>query len=379
MKAAAIIVAAGRGERAGRQVPKQLVRLAGRPLLMWSLETFTRHPDIMAVVLVAPAGEDAVYAGQFPAASRCVAGAETRSGSVRAGLRALSDLADITHVLIHDAARPGVDHDTIDRLLEALKAADGVAPALPVVDALKRETDGSLQNVVREGLWRVQTPQGFDIEVIRRALENAPEDVVDDLAAVERLGARLKLVEGSARLAKITFPEDFDRMSRLLAPPALPRVGTGFDVHAFGPGEAVTLCGVTIPYARTLKGHSDADVAWHALTDAILGALALGDIGDHFPPSDPQWRGAPSSLFLKRAGELAAEHAHRISQCDITLICEAPKIKPHRAAMRARTAEVLGIDATSVSIKATTTEGLGFAGRGEGIAAQAIAVLAPLP
>ena len=376
MKSVAILVAAGRGERAGADVPKQLRQLGGRTLLEWSLEVFHRHTRIAATVLVVPAGDEASYSARFPTADACVAGGETRAQSVRAGFNAASGFAGTTHVLIHDAARPGLNGSVIDDLLKALEDHDGAAPALPVVDALKRETDTGIETVPRNDLYRVQTPQAFRLDLIREAHDRAGDDLVDDLAAIERMGATIKLTAGSERLAKVTYAEDFSRMAKLLNT-ATPRIGTGFDVHAFGPGEAITLCGVTIPHDRGLKGHSDADVAWHALTDAILGAMALGDIGDHFPPSDPQWRGAPSHLFLKAAADLAAERGYMLSNCDLTLICEAPKIKPHREDMRQQTAELLGLELDAVSVKATTTEQLGFTGRGEGIAAQAVAVLSP--
>ncbi len=375
MKTAAIIVAAGSGQRAGGGVAKQLRPLMGRPMLSWSLSVFMAHPDICDTVLVVPAGQAEAFAG-FKA-GQVVAGGETRTGSVLAGLGALAD-SDVSHVLIHDAARPGLTREIIDTLLAALESSDAAAPALPLVDALKRRSDGRLATLPREGLFRVQTPQAFRRDLIETALNSAPADLVDDLEAVEALGTPVTLVPGAARLAKVTYPEDFAFVSQLLSAPAPPRIGKGFDVHAFGPGEHVTLCGVKIPYEKSLAGHSDADVGWHALTDAILGAAALGDIGDHFPPSEPKWKGADSAIFLSQAVRLAERAGYRLSSCDITLICEAPKIKPHREAMRMRTADVTGLDLAQVSVKATTTEGLGFAGRGEGIAAEAIAVLSAL-
>jgi 2-C-methyl-D-erythritol 4-phosphate cytidylyltransferase/2-C-methyl-D-erythritol 2,4-cyclodiphosphate synthase len=267
----------------------------------------------------------------------------------------------------------------ITSLLAALATADAVAPALPVSDALKALKDGKLVTVPRDGLSRVQTPQAFRLGAIRKALDMAPADLVDDLAAMEAMGVRVKLVPGDERLHKITFPEDFDMVANLLSPSSsVPRVGKGFDVHAFEPGDHVTLCGVAIPHDGKLKGHSDADAAWHALTDAILGAVALGDIGDHFPPSDDRWKNADSAIFLQESVRLAEAEGYAVSSCDITIICEAPKVKPHRDAMRQRTADLLGLPLQAVSVKATTTEGLGFAGRREGIAAEAIAVLVPL-
>ncbi len=378
MQIAAIVVAGGRGQRAGGGVAKQLRPLLGRPMLSWSVDCFARHRQIGPVVLVCPAGDAPAFAGFCPPADIIVEGGETRTGSVLAGLRAL-DPAQISHVMIHDAARPGLDKITIDRLAEALGSHDAAAPALPLVDALKRRTDGRLVNVPRDGLYRVQTPQAFRLATILDALEAAPASLVDDLEAVEARGVDVALVDGAARLAKVTFPEDFAYMQQLMGHSGAPRIGKGFDVHAFAPGSALTLCGVTLAHDRTLAGHSDADVGWHALTDAVLGAAALGDLGDHFPPSDPQWKGADSAIFLSHAIALASAQGLRLTSCDITLICEAPKVKPHREAMRARTSEITGLALEAVSIKATTTEGLGFAGRREGIAAEAIAVMMETP
>jgi 2-C-methyl-D-erythritol 4-phosphate cytidylyltransferase/2-C-methyl-D-erythritol 2,4-cyclodiphosphate synthase len=374
VRIAALIVAGGQGLRAGADAPKQWRTLLGRRVIDWSIDTFSRHAEITDIVVVA--SEELALPAPHQRFVRAEPGA-TRTFSVLSGLAALA-LPDDAKVLIHDAARPGLDAATISALIEALDHAAAAAPALPVSDALKAERNGILTNVERSGLFRVQTPQAFRFGAIRRALINGGPDLVDDLAAIEAAGARVQLIAGSARLSKITYPEDFDMLARLLAPTGVARVGKGFDVHAFEPGDHVTLCGVHIPHSAKLKGHSDADAAWHALTDAILGAVALGDIGDHFPPSDPRWKNADSALFLKHAQDLAAARGYRIDSCDITVICEAPKVKPHREAMRARTAELLGLPVDAISVKATTTEGLGFTGRREGIAAEAIAVLAPL-
>jgi 2-C-methyl-D-erythritol 4-phosphate cytidylyltransferase/2-C-methyl-D-erythritol 2,4-cyclodiphosphate synthase len=291
---------------------------------------------------------------------------------VRAGLEALRS-SPPEAVLIHDAARPGLSPGVIQTLIEALQHFDGAAPALAVIDALKR-VDGNLvtDDVARGDLRRVQTPQAFRYEAIARAYAALAPDasLEDDLAVARAAGLRLTLIPGDSRLNKVTLPEDFEAIARVLAPSA-PLIGSGFDAHRFGPGDFVTLCGVRIDHTHGLIGHSDADAPWHALTDAILGALGLGDIGDHFPPSDIRWRGADSEIFLRHALKLAAEAGAIISNADITLLCEAPKIKPHREAMRERTAAVLGIPLARVSVKATTTEGLGFLGRGEGLAAQA--------
>ena len=372
--AAAIIVAGGKGSRSGRAAPKQYERLLGRQVLDWSIEAFRAHPGVGPIVVVTPADSAPDEWGKGVVS---VTGGATRTQSVRNGLAAL-DLPSDTPVLIHDAARPGLSQDMITSLLAALDRTDAVAPALPVSDALKALKDGQMVTVPRDGLSRVQTPQAFRLGAIRKALDAAAADLVDDLAAMEATGARVELISGDERLHKITFPEDFDMVARLLSPSvSVPRVGKGFDVHAFEPGDHVTLCGVAIPHDRKLKGHSDADAAWHALTDAILGAVALGDIGDHFPPSDDRWKNADSAIFLKESVRLAEAEGYALASCDITVICEAPKVKPHREAMRQRTAELLCLPLQAVSVKATTTEGLGFTGRREGIAAEAIAVLVP--
>jgi 2-C-methyl-D-erythritol 4-phosphate cytidylyltransferase / 2-C-methyl-D-erythritol 2,4-cyclodiphosphate synthase len=373
--AAAIIVAGGKGSRSGRALPKQYERLLGRQVLDWSIDAFRAHPGVGMIMVVTPAGSvpDGDRKGVLT-----VTGGATRTQSVRNGLNAL-DLPADTPVLIHDAARPGLSQTMISSLLEALGTADAVAPALLVPDALKAMRDGKLVTVPREGLSRVQTPQVFRLGAIRAALDAAPADLVDDIASMEATGARVKLIPGDEYLHKITFPEDFDMLARLLSPsPSVPRVGKGFDVHGFEAGDHVTLCGIAIAHDRRLKGHSDADAAWHALTDAILGAAALGDIGDHFPPSDARWKDADSAIFLKESLRLAQVEGYAVASCDITVICELPKVKPHRQAMRQRTADLLGLPLQAVSVKATTTEGLGFTGRGEGIAAEAIAVLVPL-
>ena len=377
MRVAAIIVAAGRGERAGGSLPKQLQPLGGKPVYQWSVDAFSRHERVEKIVLVVPSGDEDAYAGIANPDVEIVAGGETRTGSVKAGLDACA-LSDQDLVMIHDAARPGLSQETISALIDAMDHADAAAPALVVSDALKRQTGSRLSNVSRENLYRVQTPQVFKLGAITVAL-SASDDLVDDLAAIEAQDGTVALIDGSETLAKITYPDDLNRLESLLMPhPPAPRFGTGFDVHAFEPGQEVVLCGVRIPHDQKLAGHSDADVAWHALTDAILGAAALGDIGDHFPPSDPRWKGAASEVFLKHAVELVAGAGWTVSSCDLTIICEAPKVKPHREAMREQTARITGLDTSAISVKATTTEGLGFTGRREGIAAQASAVLTPI-
>lgn len=377
MRIAAIIVAAGQGQRAGSDAPKQLRLLGGKPVFKWSVDAFKSHGDVDQCVLVVPAGQKDRYRGLVDGSVTLVEGGDTRSASVRAGLQACG-IGEGGIVLIHDAARPGLKAETITLLISAMDVSDAAAPALPVADALKCKSGTELSSVDRTDLYRVQTPQAFRFNAIKDALGD-DQDLVDDLAAIEAANGSVTLVAGDETLAKITYPDDHARLERLLMPASpAPRFGTGYDVHALEPGNGVTLCGVKISHTQSLVGHSDADVAWHALTDAILGAAALGDIGDHFPPSDPQWKGAPSDLFLKHAVEIARDEGWGLTSCDLTLICEAPKIKPHREAMRRRTAEVTGLPISAISVKATTTEGLGFTGREEGIAAQASAVLAPL-
>lgn len=377
MRVAAIIVAAGRGERAGGSLPKQLQPLGGKPVFKWSLEAFQKHPEVEQIALVVPAGEDGAYREMVGESVQLVSGGATRTASVKAGLQALA-LGEEDLVMIHDAARPGLMQPMISDLVAAMADADAAAPALVVSDALKRQSGAGLCNVSREDLYRVQTPQVFKYGAICAALSQS-DDLVDDLAAIEAQDGEVALVEGSEYLAKITYPEDLNRLETLLMPHApAPRFGTGYDVHAFEPGTEVILCGVPIPHDQKLAGHSDADVAWHALTDAILGAAALGDIGDHFPPSDPKWKGAASELFLEHAVKLAAQAGWALTSCDVTVVCEAPKVKPHREAMRTETSRVTGLPISAISVKATTTEGLGFTGRREGIAAQASAVLTPL-
>lgn len=378
MKVHGIIVAAGSGSRTGRSVPKQFEQLAGKPLYKWSADIFRQHPDICRTVIVLPPNADKFMdARQDDSDTLIATGGNTRSASVLNGLYTLK-ASDDDIVLIHDAARPGLTIGNIDNLIGALQEADAVAPALPVSDALKRRTAGSFEDVSRESLYRVQTPQAFRVGFIRAALEQRTQDYVDDLAAAEAAGARIALTPGHERLHKITYENDFALLETILSENRM-RVGSGFDVHALEEGNGVTLCGVFIPHTHSLTGHSDADVGWHALTDAIFGALALGDLGDHFPPTDDKWSGAKSAIFLKHAIRLAAGLGWHLENCDITLICEAPKVKPHRLQMREKTADVTALPLNSVSIKATTTEGLGFAGRREGIAAQAVVMLSRKP
>lgn len=373
MNAQVIIVAAGRGTRAGGPGPKQWQMLGRKPMLAWSIEAFLSHSAVQHIAIVVSPDRLETAQAQF-ASDRIsvVPGGESRADSVRAGLNACPG-HPLT--LVHDAARPGVDLFVIDQVVGALANSDGAAPALPVVDALKREQDGRLSNLDRTGLHRIQTPQGFRTDTLARALE-AAGDYVDDFEAAEALGSQLELVPGHERLMKVTFSDDMETVSKLMGIGQNEfRTGQGFDVHSFEPGDHVTLCGINIPHSAGLKGHSDADVGWHALTDAILGAACLGDIGDHFPPSDPQWKNAPSERFLAHAVTLAAAEGWSVAHGDITIICEAPKVKPHRETMRENTARVLQLPINAISVKATTTEGLGFTGRREGISAMATATL----
>jgi 2-C-methyl-D-erythritol 4-phosphate cytidylyltransferase/2-C-methyl-D-erythritol 2,4-cyclodiphosphate synthase len=372
----ALVVAAGSGSRAGGEMPKQYRVLAGRPLLAHALDHLD-HPGIDAVQVVIGAGQEAAYAaaiGDRPLPAPVIGGA-TRQQSVRNGLELLS-AGDAERVLIHDAARPFLPAPVIDRLLGALDDHEGAVPVLDVVDTLARR-DGDLGEAVpRDGLVRVQTPQAFHLDAIAWAhAQWSGPDATDDAQVARAAGLAIATVPGDAALEKLTYDADFARAGDRLAARFVSRTGLGFDVHAFAPGSSVWLGGVEIPHGRGLAGHSDADVALHALTDAILGALAAGDIGDHFPPGDPKWKGAPSHLFLEHARTLVEAAGGRIDHVDVTIVCEAPRIGPHRTAMRDRIAALLVLPATRVSVKATTTERLGFAGRGEGIGAQAVATL----
>ena len=373
MEIAAIIVAAGRGLRAGGEVPKQWRGLAGRRVADWSVAAFAGHPRIGRVVLVLHP-DDLGQAEDFSDVTIALGGA-SRDASVRAGLEALAaDPPDL--VLIHDVARPAVSPALIDRVIAALGHSAGAAPALAVTDALWTGDAGQVTGTrERAGLYRAQTPQGFRYGAILAAHRTHPGGAADDVEVARAAGLAVAIVPGDEANLKITGPEDFARAAHLMGVSMDLRVGQGYDVHAFEPGEACVLCGVAVPHGAKLKGHSDADVGMHALTDAIYGALAMGDIGQHFPPSDPRWKGAASEVFLRHAIGLAAENGYRLANCDVTLICERPKIGPHAGAMRAALARIMGVEADRVSVKATTSERLGFTGREEGIAAQAVATL----
>ena len=368
---AAIVTAAGRGTRAGGQ-PKQWRDLAGRSVLARSLDAFAGFDR---VVLVVHPDDMARAIHDFAGGVTIVTGGETRAASVMAGLQALEGQA--THVLIHDGARPLVSDAVIQGVIDALQAgAQAAAPALPVTDALWRGQGGQVTGTApREGLFRAQTPQGFALDQISNAHRLYPDGAADDVELALKAGIPVAITPGSAENLKITFPADFARAERILGTAMDIRLGNGYDVHAFGPGDHVWLCGVKIAHDAGLVGHSDADVGMHALTDAIYGALAMGDIGRHFPPSDPQWKGTDSAIFLRHAADLARQSGFAFGNADVTLICEAPKIGPHAQAMQARLAEIMGVEETRVSVKATTSERLGFTGRREGIAAIATAAL----
>ncbi|HEX4302368.1 MAG TPA: bifunctional 2-C-methyl-D-erythritol 4-phosphate cytidylyltransferase/2-C-methyl-D-erythritol 2,4-cyclodiphosphate synthase [Rhizomicrobium sp.] len=376
---AVLIVAAGRGERAGRDIPKQYVPLLGRPLLRWTLEAFARHPRVTTIQVAIGPDQDKTYGETVLGMNVLppIVGGMTRQESVRRGLEALASSApDI--VLIQDGARPLVSARLIDAVIAALEgSADAAVPLLAVADTLKRQDDGKWTTVPREGLHRAQTPQGFKFAKILRAHRHyAAQDVTDDMALAEMAGLHIAAVPGEDGNMKVTTPEDFALAeAHLRAGMGDSRTGMGYDVHRFAPGDHVWLCGVKVPHDFALEGHSDADAGLHALTDAILGAIGEGDIGQHFPPSDERWRGAPSWKFLDHAASLVHARGGAIVHCDVTIICERPKVGPHREAMRVRIAEILKLDLGRVSVKATTTEGLGFEGRREGLAAQAIATV----
>ena len=374
-RVAVLIVAAGRGLRAGGGLPKQYRPLSGRAVLAHTVAAFASHPACDHILVAIGAGDAALFATHIGDGIETVTGGATRDASVRAGLAALAGRG-FGRVLIHDAARPLVSHAVIDRVLAALDTRPAAAPALPVTDALWRGTDGVVTGTeAREGLFRAQTPQGFRLDAIAAAHGAHPGGATDDVEVARAAGLDVAIVAGDEANLKITGPEDFARAERLIGGAMDLRMGTGYDVHRFAEGDHVTLCGVAVPYGRGLSGHSDADVAMHAITDAIYGALAEGDIGQHFPPSDPQWKGAASHIFLEHAVGRAVARGFRIANIDCTIICERPKIGPHAGAMRDRLAGITGIGADRISVKATTSERLGFTGREEGIAAMAAATL----
>ncbi|WP_440959781.1 bifunctional 2-C-methyl-D-erythritol 4-phosphate cytidylyltransferase/2-C-methyl-D-erythritol 2,4-cyclodiphosphate synthase [Oceanicaulis sp. LC35] len=371
----ACIVAAGRGERAGGDTPKQFRMLAGRPMLSWSIERFACDPACGQIIIAhAPGQAEQVRACLSGARADLVEGGETRTASVRNAL----SLARSDTVLIHDAARPMLSQTIIAGLLDALKSHDGAAPALPVSDALVRDADEGVTAVNRENLYRLQTPQAFHTDRLREAFSAAQSDYPDEVSLARSQGLTIDLTQGEEANFKVTYPQDFERAEQLLnrsavqTPVPVTITGLGYDVHRMASGDGVHLCGVFIECPYRLIGHSDADAGLHAITDALLGAAGLGDIGDHFPPSDNQWKGADSAMFLEHVVKIAAEAGVRPVHVDVTLICERPKIGPHKSAMKHRVAQIMGLDTRRVNIKATTTEQLGFTGRGEGLAAEAI-------
>lgn len=376
MTTAAIIVAAGKGIRAGGNIPKQFAPLWGKPMLCHSVTALASHPMITQTIIVIGEGQhEYARALQLENVSFVEGGAERRD-SVRAGLEALEGKG-VTHVLIHDAARPFIPSAVVDALLAALDEDAGAVPVLPVADTLAKGIEILGDNVPRAGLNRIQTPQAFHFDAILTAHRAWPngEEATDDAQMLRRAGHDVALVPGDAMLEKITHPADFAAAEARHGASLISRSAMGYDVHRLAAGEELWLGGVLIPHDKGLAGHSDADVALHAITDALLGTICAGDIGMHFPPSDPQWRGAASDRFLDHAASLVRAEGGIIDFIDLTLICEAPKIGPHRDAIRARIAEILQLPLGKVSLKATTTERLGFTGRGEGIAAQAIATI----
>lgn len=373
---AVVIVAAGRGTRAGGTEPKQWQTLAGRRVIDWTIAAFDNLSDIAEIIVVLHEDDLALGATlKSQHGLRWVAGGSTRDASVKAALAIVPDTCDV--VLIHDAARPCVSATLISAVIGATRATGAAAPALPVTDALWTGTEGYVTGMQdRAGLFRAQTPQGFRRSLIEQAHKDHPGGAADDVEVARAAGHEVTIVPGESRNLKITYAQDFERAKTLLGQASMDiRTGNGYDVHRFGPGDGVILCGVLIPHDRALQGHSDADVGMHAVTDAIYGALGDGDIGQHFPPSDPQWKGAASEIFLKHAVELAGSRGYAITHMDCTLVCEFPKIGPHHAAMKEKMAELMGLRPDQVSVKATTSERLGFTGRGEGIASLATVTL----
>jgi 2-C-methyl-D-erythritol 4-phosphate cytidylyltransferase/2-C-methyl-D-erythritol 2,4-cyclodiphosphate synthase len=381
MTVTALIVAAGRGSRSGKDLPKQYVSFKGRSIIAHTVDCFAGHPDIANVVVVIHPNDERLYqeamTGTVP--PPFVHGGATRQDSVLAGLEYLASTNPPDNVLIHDAARPFVSADVISRVVEGLSHAPAVLPVVALSDTIKTVSDGRVDKTIdRTQLRAAQTPQGFHFQAILSAHQQSAEMATDDASIAEAAGISVTIVDGDAENIKITEPADFELLRLRETAETETRWGTGFDVHRLGDGNSVTLCGVVIPHSGALVGHSDADVALHALTDAIFGAIGAGDIGRHFPPDDPQWAGANSRLFVEHAVSLLRARGGAIKNVDLTIICEAPKITPHAAALIHSVASMLGIAENRVSVKATTTEQLGVTGDGSGIASQAlVAVVLP--
>ncbi len=376
-KTAALIVAAGSGQRAGQGMAKQYISIKGKPMIAHSAKSLADHPDIDALYIVIGEGQEeyakeALNSIQYDA---LIIGGKTRQESVFNGLKYISYNDSIKNIFIHDAARPHLPHDVIDRLLHALEDHKGVIPILPVTDSMVHINENMMDKALkRDALARVQTPQAFHFQDILIAHRSAAEaNYSDDAQIMYVMGYDIATVDGDPSLNKYTFAEDF-----MTDKPNF-RIGSGYDVHRFGSGEDLWLGGVKIEHHVGLIGHSDADIVLHALTDALLGALAKGDIGDHFPPSDPQWKGVSSDIFLKHACDLAQKEGYEIANADITIICEAPKIGPHREKIRQSIAHIMNVVVEQISLKATTTEKLGFTGRGEGMAVQAQILIEKIP
>jgi len=372
MTVTALIVAAGKGERLGGDLPKQYRPIGGKPVLRWAVEALAGHPSIDQVRVVIGGGHEQMARDALAGlpVGDFIRGGSERSDSVVRGLQAIGEGA----VLVHDAARPFCPPAVVDRLLAALEGNDGAVPVLPVADTLAIG-DALLDSPVdRKRMLRVQTPQAFHVEDLIYAYEEAGRgSATDDSTIMLAAGLKVAAVEGDPMLEKLTTPADWQRAEAILASRLIPRTGMGYDVHAFAGEGPIMLGGIGVPHSRGLAGHSDADVVLHAITDALLGAAGLGDIGEHFPPSDAQWKGASSDLFLRHAADLVRARGGIIDHVDVTIIAEEPKVSPHRSSIRTRVAEILAVKLEQVSVKATTTEGLGFTGRREGMAAQAVA------
>lgn len=386
MSVAVVIVAGGAGFRAGGELPKQYQLIGGKPVIWWTLKAFAEHPGISHVQTVIGAGHENLFAaaiGDLRVAPPVVGGA-TRQDSCRIGVAACSS-AGVKRVLIHDAARPFVSADLISHVIAELERSESVIPGLPIADTIKHAPGGLVERTVdRQSMWSIQTPQGFDLAIILAAHTKAHEQnllgLTDDAAVAEKFGIKVRVIAGRTENRKLTTAEDVHEADRILTAMANSerldvRVGQGIDFHEFEAGDGVVLCGVKIPHDKKLKGHSDADAAMHALTDAILGALGEGDIGSHFPPSDPQWKGAASSIFLKKAVDLMTSRNGIIANVDITILAETPRVGPHIEAMKTLLSPLLHLSKDRIAIKATTTEQLGAIGRREGLAAFAMATV----